>query len=102
MLTFLQREGWVVCVKTRATGFVVVLLTLPCWGQEFYPNIPKAWDDKAVDALEVPLAQRDRSPRYMSTEEYYNLKVRPIYRSYAVYAKGREPAGYLEKILRQR
>jgi hypothetical protein len=36
----------------------------------------------------------------MSAEEYYKLKVRPIYRSYPVYAKGREPAGYLETIHR--
>ena len=75
-------------VKTRATGLAVVLLTLPCSAQEFHPDIPRAWDDKAVEALEVPLAQRDRSPRYMSAEEYYKLKVRPIYRSYPLYCKG--------------
>ena len=34
----------------------------------------------------------------MSAEEYYKLKVRPIYRSYPAYAKGREPAGYLESL----
>jgi Di-haem oxidoreductase, putative peroxidase len=66
--------------------------------QEFRPEIPRAWDDKAVEGFEVPLAQRDRSPRYMSADEYYKLKVRPIYRSYPVYAKGREPAGYLESL----
>lgn len=64
----------------------------------FRPNIPRAWDDKAVEGLEVPLAQRDRSPRYMSAVEYYKLKVRPIYRSYPVYVKGREPAGYRESL----
>jgi hypothetical protein len=32
----------------------------------------------------------------MSAEQYYALKVRPIYRSYPAYAKGHEPAGYLE------
>lgn len=64
----------------------------------FNPDIPKAWDDRAVETMEVPLAQRDRSPRYMSSAEYYALKVRPIYRSYPAYAKGREPAGYLESL----
>jgi hypothetical protein len=34
----------------------------------------------------------------MSAEEYYKLKVRPIYRSYPAYAKGREPAGYLDSL----
>jgi hypothetical protein len=64
----------------------------------FYPDIPKVWDDRAVKTMEVPLAQRDRSPRYMTSAEYYALKVRPIYRSYPAYAKGREPAGYLESL----
>ena len=62
--------------------------------QEFHPDIPKAWDDQAIESFETPLAQRDRSPRYMSAEEYYKLKPRPIYRSYPAYAPGREPAGY--------
>ncbi len=44
----------------------------------------------------MPLAQRDRSPRHLSAEAYYALKVRPIYRTYPIYAPGREPAGYLE------
>lgn len=64
----------------------------------FHPDIPKAWDDRAVESMELPLAQRDRSPRYMTSAEYYALKVRPIYRSYPAYAKGREPAGYLESL----
>ena len=64
----------------------------------FHPDIPKVWDDRAVETMEVPLAQRDRSPRYMTSAEYYALKVRPIYRSYPAYAKGREPAGYLESL----
>jgi len=34
--------------------------------QDFHPDIPKAWDDKEVASFEVPLAQRDRSPRYMT------------------------------------
>ena len=50
--------------------------------QTFTPEIPKVWDDTAVEGFELPLAQPDRSPRYMTAEEYYKLKVRPIYRSY--------------------
>lgn len=69
--------------------------------QQFHPDIPKAWDDKDVEGFEVPLAQRDRSPRYMSSEQYYKLKARPIYRSYPAYAKGMEPPGYLAWLKRQ-
>jgi hypothetical protein len=69
-----------------------------CNGQTFRPQIPKVWDHEAVERFEVPLVDRSRSPRYMSTEEYYALKVRPIYRTYPVYAPGREPAGYRESL----
>jgi hypothetical protein len=65
-------------------------------GQAFRPEIPKVWDDHAVETFELPLAQRDRSPRHMSSKEYYELKVRPIYRTYPMYAPGREPQGYIE------
>ena len=63
-------------------AFLIFAGALPA--QEFHPEIPKAWDDAEVERFEVPLAQRDRSPRYMSSENYYKLKVRPIYRSYPV------------------
>lgn len=72
------------------------VLGCSCIGQEFRPQIPKVWDDEAVERFEVPLVERSRSPRYMSSEEYYALKVRPVYRTYPVYAPGREPAGYRE------
>jgi hypothetical protein len=77
---------------------LVAIAALGTGESAFHPDIPKAWDDKAVESMELPLAQRDRSPRYMTSEEYYALKVRPIYRSYPAYAKGREPAGYLESL----
>jgi len=77
---------------------LLAIAALGAGGPDFHPDIPKAWDDQAVATMELPLAQRDRSPRYMTSEEYYALKVRPIYRSYPVYAKGREPAGYLESL----
>jgi Di-haem oxidoreductase, putative peroxidase len=77
-----------------------------CWllsavvasGQTFHPDIPRAWDDKDVARFQLPLAQRDRSPRYMGSAEYYALKPHTIYRSYPVYAPGREPAGYFESL----
>lgn len=83
----------------RAIGPTLLALSALGAGQiAYHPDIPKVWDDQAVETMEVPLAQRDRSPRYMSSTEYYALKVRPIYRSYPAYAKGKEPAGYLESL----
>jgi len=70
-------------------------------GQSFRPEIPKVWDDEAVERFELPLAQRDRSPRHLSSTEYYALKVRSIYKTYPMYEAGKEPAGYLDWLKQQ-
>ena len=54
-------------------GCALLAVTLAGAEQTFTPDIPKVWDDKAVEGLELPLAQPDRSPRYMTAEEYYKL-----------------------------
>src|SRR2546425_3369900 len=82
----------------RAAITLCLFSAFVAFGQTFRPEIPRAWDDREVAAFQVPLAQRDRSPRYVSSKEYYALKVRPIYRTYPVYAPGREPAGYIESL----
>ena len=69
--------------------------------QPFRPEIPKVWDEREIERFELPLVQRDRSPRHMSSEQYYTLKVRPIYKTYPVYAPGREPKGYREWLKQQ-
>ena len=58
------------------------------------PTIPKTWDDEALASLEVPLADAGASPVHISSEYYYRIPVRQIYKSYPVYAPGKEPAGY--------
>ena len=76
----------------------VSLLVGPVASQTFRPEIPRTWAEKDVEQFELPLAQRDRSAKHLSADQYYSLKVRPIYRSYPVYAPGREPAGYIESL----
>ena len=66
--------------------------------QTYHPVIPRAWNDQEVASTEVPLAQPDRSPRYLTSEEYYALQVRPVYRTYPFYAPAKEPPGYLETL----
>jgi hypothetical protein len=60
--------------------------------------IPKAWDDDALRTLELPLASPDYSPVQVPANFYYQVPERPIYKSYPVYAPGREPNGYWEKL----
>ncbi|MBL8229156.1 MAG: hypothetical protein JNL98_11790 [Bryobacterales bacterium] len=87
-------------VLTGAARFAVLgLYACAYYAQEFRPKIPRAWDDAEVERFETPLAVRERSPRYMSAKDYYALRVRPVYRSYPVYAPGREPAGYRQSLL---
>ena len=87
--------------RAAVSSFRVLLLstiTSLAIAQTFHPVIPRAWDDREAAGFEVPLAQPDRSPRYLSSDEYYALDAMPVYRSYPVYAPGREPAGYMESL----
>ncbi|HXI29391.1 MAG TPA: hypothetical protein VNG89_13225, partial [Vicinamibacterales bacterium] len=63
------------------------------------PAVPRTWDDDAIAALEVPLARPIGSPRHVTAEYYYRIPVAVIYKSYPVYAPGREPDGYLQRLI---
>ncbi len=69
----------------------------PAW----QPNIPKTWIDAEMAELEVPLADPLGSPKHVSAEYYYRIPERKIYKSYPVYAPGKEPPGYLEMLKQQ-
>ncbi|MGA2051397.1 MAG: hypothetical protein ABSG96_27225, partial [Terracidiphilus sp.] len=64
----------------------------------FTPSVPRVWDDEAIATLELPLADPVGSPKHISSDYYYRIPVRPIYKSYPVYAPGYEPPGYLESL----
>ena len=67
----------------------------------FDPAIPKTWDDQAMASLEVPLADPAGSPVHVSADYYYRIPERPLYKSYPVYAPGKEPIGYEEWLKQQ-
>jgi hypothetical protein len=67
----------------------------------FSPAIPTTWDDQEMASLELPLADPAGSPVHVSADYYYRIPVRPIYKSYPVYAPGKEPAGYEEWLKQQ-
>lgn len=76
---------------------LLFLVALPA----FQPQIPKAWDDVAVAQLELPLADPKYSPVHLSSEAYYRIPPRIIYKSYPVYDPDREPAGYMDWLKQQ-
>jgi hypothetical protein len=87
-----------------ALGIGHFLTILRIGGQEpsaFQPQIPKMWDDKEMARVEVPLAYPIGSPKHVSSQYYYKIPVRPIYKSYPLYAPGREPVGYRDWLKRQ-
>lgn len=65
------------------------------------PAIPKTWDDAAMATLEVPLAYAAGSPKHVSSDYYYKIPVRPIYKQYPLYAPGHEPPGYTDWLKQQ-
>jgi len=97
--------------KLFAVGFclLVVMIGLDAAGQPrkkkpeaaFSPNIPKTWDDEAMASLEVPLADAHTAPLHIPADYYYRMPVRPIYKSYPIYAPGKEPPGYLDWLKQQ-
>ena len=67
-----------------------------------WPRVwPKVWDDREMADLELPLSDAANSPKHVSADYYYRIPVRTIYKSYPVYALGKEPAGYQEWLIQQ-
>lgn len=62
----------------------------------FAADIPRTWEKSRIETLELPLAKPEFSPVHLDEAAYYRIPERVIYKSYPVYAPGREPAGYQE------
>lgn len=65
------------------------------------PVIPKTWDDEELKSLELPLANTKYTPVHVAAEYYYRIPELKIYKSYPIYAPGKEPSGYLEWLRQQ-
>jgi hypothetical protein len=61
-------------------------------------SIPKTWDEDGLRGSELPLTNPDYSPVQVPASFYYQVPERAICKSYPVYAPGREPDGYWEKL----
>lgn len=63
--------------------------------------VPRTWDDSMIASSQLPLAEPGATPVQISGDYYYRIPVRPIYKSYRIYAPGKEPPGYLEWLEQQ-
>jgi hypothetical protein len=64
--------------------------------ERYQPTVPRVWDDAVMKDLEIPLARAEYSPKHVPSSFYYQIPVRPIYKSWPVYRPDREPKGYIE------
>jgi hypothetical protein len=84
------------------SGTSIILLGLTAQAKDLFPRfvsyIPKVWVDQEMASLELPLVNAAASPKHVSADYYYRIPVRPIYKSYTVYAPRKEPAGYIESL----
>lgn len=64
-------------------------------------KIPKTFDDEALATMDVPLANSAFSPVHAASQLYYSIRMRPLYKTYTVYAPGKEPPGYMEWLKQQ-
>ena len=65
---------------------------------KFQPSVLRTWDEAGLHNVELRLARPEASARHIRSEFYYRIPIRPIYRTYPIYAPGREPPGYLESL----
>src|SRR5262245_22363634 len=65
------------------------------------PTIPKVWDEEALRDFELPLPQAGFNVKHISSDYYYRMPVRPIYKTYPIYYPDKEPAGYIEWLKKQ-
>jgi hypothetical protein len=64
-------------------------------------DIPKTFDDEALATMDVPLANAAFSPVHGASQLYYSLRLRLLYKTYTVYAPGKEPPGYMDWLKQQ-
>ena len=92
---------WLILPSALIAG---AALTAAGWAQLQKENpmrIPETWDPEAINSVEIPLADGKHSPTHISRDYYYRIPVRNLYKSYPVYAPGREPKGYWEWLKQQ-
>lgn len=87
----MERRGWI-----WISGMVVLGIGLTAAQRAL--EVPVTWDDEEIARHELPLALPEASPKHVSSDYYYRIPVRPIYKSYPVYAHGQEPPGYFESL----
>src|SRR5436190_24108694 len=83
------------CTSRRAT---LVGLFLAFAASSPGQTIPITWDEAALASMQTPLRDPSRTPKHMPSEIYNRMPAIVFYKTYPIYAPGREPAGYMEQL----
>lgn len=85
-----------------ASGLLVLLcMIISPANARWSPTIPKVWDEDALRDFELPLPQTKTIVKHISSDYYYRIPVRAIYKTYPIYYPEKEPAGYIEWLEKQ-
>jgi hypothetical protein len=98
-----MRLGMSMNTLTKAASGLLVLLCMiisPV-NAGWNPSIPKVWDEEALRDFELPLPLTEIKTKYISSDYYYRIPVRPIYKTYPIYYPEKEPSGYIEWLKKQ-
>ncbi len=76
--------------------FLLTLFTAASLAQ----SVPVTWDESALAAMHTPLNDPARTPKQMPAAMYNRMPALIFYKTWPVYATGREPAGYQEMLHR--
>jgi len=88
-------------MKLRMTIMLASFLCIAGLSGGSGQSVPRVWDDRELASMELPLAYPEASPKHISSDYYYRIPARPIYKSYPIYAPGKEPRGYTEWLEQQ-
>jgi len=94
----LKTRGWLFASALLFSGIWLHIHSQTLTAEPKQSATPRTWNDAEMAALEIPLANPIGSPKQVSADYYYRIPVRPIYKTYPVYAAGHEPVGYLESL----
>ncbi len=87
-------------IRFRIVACLCLLLGVS-FGQQkntpFQPEIPRTWNEKDLSEWATPVAGLNLRPGHFTEDEYYRAPL-DNYRTYPVYAAGREPEGYWEML----
>jgi hypothetical protein len=92
---------WLIVISALITDAAFTPVVRARLQKQNATQVPETWNPEAIASVEIPLADPEHSPTHVSKDYYYRIPVRRVYKSYPVYAPGREPNGYWEWIKEQ-